>query len=266
MILSWVSDLVNKYIYTSKTKVSDENYVKSLRINRIKIVSKADILKTFALIIIDPQNDFCDGGALAVPKANEIFDEINLFMIEPFKKIIITLDSHPPNHISFASSNNANLFELKKNIKIDGIDEPIEQMMWPDHCIDGTSGWEVSPRLILNINKEIYTVKKGLNKNIDSYSGFGDAFAGKYESTVLNHMLKLAEIKSVVLMGLATDYCVYYTAKDAIKLGYKTYLILNGCRGVNNVSVVEAINDMVKLGVIICKNKKEFYTIIGIYH
>ncbi|MGV8914697.1 MAG: bifunctional nicotinamidase/pyrazinamidase [Kaistella sp.] len=176
-----------------------------------------------ALIIVDVQNDFCEGGALAVPGANQIIPYINLLMEEnEYDEIILTQDWHPENHKSFASTNGKKEGET---IILNGI----PQFMWPDHCIQGTFGAEFHKDL--NLEKVTHTIQKGTDIEFDSYSGFQDN-NGKVK-TGLDDYLKYHNIELVEIVGLALDYCVKYTCLDAAQLGYVTCLHFNGTRAVN---------------------------------
>ena len=176
-----------------------------------------------ALIIVDMQNDFCEGGALAVPGANEIIPYINLLMAEnEYEQIILTQDWHPADHKSFASNNGK---KVGDNIILNGI----PQHMWPDHCVQGTFGAEFHPDL--NRDKVTHIIQKGTNVDFDSYSGFQDN--NHFTKTGLDDFLKYHEIQLVEIVGLAMDFCVRYTCLDAAQLGYVTCLHFNGTRAVN---------------------------------
>ncbi|KQS92624.1 bifunctional nicotinamidase/pyrazinamidase [Chryseobacterium sp. Leaf394] len=176
-----------------------------------------------ALIVVDVQNDFCEGGSLAVPNAGEIIPYINLLMEEnQYDQIVFTQDFHPANHKSFASNNNRKVGESI-------ILNSVPQFMWPDHCVQGTQGAEFHPKL--NIEKATHTVQKGTNSEIDSYSGFQDN--NHFMKTGLDDFLKYHDIKLVEIVGLALDYCVKFTAMDAVANGYVTCVHFNGTRAVN---------------------------------
>ncbi|WP_312076714.1 bifunctional nicotinamidase/pyrazinamidase [Chryseobacterium sp.] len=176
-----------------------------------------------ALVIVDVQNDFCEGGSLAVPGAKEIIPYINLLMEEnEYDQIVLTQDWHPADHKSFASNNRKKVGE---SIILNGV----PQFMWPDHCVQGTHGAEFHPDL--NIEKVTHTVQKGTNMLIDSYSGFQDN--NHFMKTGLDDFLKYHDIKLVEIVGLALDYCVKFTAIDAVKNGYVTCVHFNGTRAVN---------------------------------
>ena len=176
-----------------------------------------------ALIIVDLQNDFCDGGALAVPGASEIIPYINLLMEEnQYEQIVLTQDWHPADHKSFASNNGQ---KVGDTIILNGI----PQHMWPDHCVQGTFGAEFHKDL--NRDKVTHIIQKGTNVDFDSYSGFQDN--NHFTKTGLDDFLKYHEIQLVEIVGLALDYCVKFTCLDAAQLGYVTCLHFNGSRAVN---------------------------------
>jgi len=176
-----------------------------------------------ALLLVDLQNDFCPNGALPVAEGDQVMTIAN--QLQPhFEHIIATKDWHPVNHISFANNHQGHhLFDV---ININGI----TQILWPTHCVQQSRGSEFHPKLnITAINKIIY---KGTDKNIDSYSAFFDN--AHLKSTDLHDYLQSLQITDLYIMGLATDYCVKFTALDAIKLGYRVFVIQDGCRGVAN--------------------------------
>ena len=176
-----------------------------------------------ALIVVDIQKDFCQGGALEVKNADEIIPVTNK-LIEKFQQennlIIATKDWHPKNHKSFAVNSNGKIGEC-------GILNGLEQIWWPVHCVQNESGSDFHEKL-LPIKNIVY---KGTNEDIDSYSGFFDN--GKLHKTELDNILKNNKIDTLYILGLATDYCVKFTVIDALELGYQVYLIEDGCKGVN---------------------------------
>lgn len=193
-----------------------------------------------ALLLIDIQYDFMPGGSLAVPEGDEIVSVANR-LIPSFDLVVATQDWHPTNHQSFASQHHAK--EIGDLIDIEGI----EQILWPDHCVQGTQGAELHAALEIDrIHRVFY---KGTDYQIDSYSGFYDNELR--QSTGLFEFLSEREIREVVIMGLATDYCVKFTALDAVKLGLKTSVIQEGCRGVdlNSGDVEQAYDEMKTAGV-----------------
>ncbi len=178
--------------------------------------------KNAVLIIVDIQNDFCPGGALPVKNGNEIIPLVNKLSYQ-FNHVIATQDWHSFNQISFASNyEGKNAYDT---VEIDGI----KQTLWPNHCVQGTTGADFHHNLILD-NIDLI-LRKGTHDNIDSYSAFLEN--DKKTITGLHGYLKALDIKKVYLCGLATDYCVFYSALDAIKLGFETYVILDACRGIN---------------------------------
>ncbi len=176
-----------------------------------------------ALIIVDVQNDFCEGGALEVPGANSIIPYINgLVQENEYDEIILTQDWHPSNHKSFASNNGRNVGET---ITLNGA----PQFMWPNHCVQGSFGAEFHKDL--DRSKVTHIVQKGKNPEIDSYSGFQDN--NHFMKTDLNDYLKYHDIQLVEIVGLALDYCVKFTCLDAAQNGYITCLHFNGTKAVN---------------------------------
>lgn len=176
-----------------------------------------------ALIIVDVQNDFVAGGSLEVPFGEQIVPLVNE-LSEKFELVVATQDWHPPNHKSFASSH-AGKKAFEKTMLGD-----LEQVLWPDHCIQGTPGAAFHPDLTLNHVEAIF--RKGMDPEIDSYSGFYDN--GHKKSTGLTGYLKDRTVDAVYVCGLAGDYCVYYTAKDSMTVGFKTFLIEDATRAINH--------------------------------
>ena len=198
-----------------------------------------------ALIIIDIQNDFCTGGALPVKDGDKIIPLTN-WLQEKFDLAVATQDWHPKNHKSFASTHNKSIGAV---IELNGI----QQILWPDHCVQNTFGSEFHPNLKTSKIQKIF--KKGENTEIDSYSGFYDN--DHRHATGLENYLKEKGVTDVYLVGLATDYCVKFTALDAVKSGFNTYVILDACKGVNlnEGDVDKAIKEMESHGVNIIKSK-----------
>ncbi|HHU57760.1 MAG TPA: bifunctional nicotinamidase/pyrazinamidase [Bacteroidales bacterium] len=192
-----------------------------------------------ALLIVDVQNDFLPGGALAVPQGDAIIPVINNIQ-QHFKLIVATRDWHPANHGSFASNHDNR--QVGEVIRLHGQ----EQVLWPDHCVQGSPGAEISPLLNQGlINNVIF---KGSDPDIDSYSAFYDN--GHLKETGLHAYLKRNGITSLFVCGLAADYCVYYTVKDALLLGYEANLLTDATRGVNlqPEDTEKAFKDMEKRG------------------
>lgn len=192
-----------------------------------------------ALILVDIQNDFLPGGTLAVPNGNEVVPVANQ-LIPKFDLVVATQDWHPANHGSFASQHSAEIGDV---MDLNGLD----QIMWPDHCVQGTAGAEFASELIMTDSVRVFP--KGTDPTIDSYSGFFDN--GKRRATGLGDFLKSAGIDHVIVLGLATDYCVKFTALDAVDLGFRTTLVEDGCRGVNLKpgDVARAVEQMRDAGV-----------------
>lgn len=174
------------------------------------------------LLLIDIQNDFLPGGALAVPNGGEIVAVANRLM-PIYDLVVATQDWHPADHGSFASQHaGKNIGDL---IDLDGVD----QILWPDHCVQATPGAEFA--LGLPAARIDHVIQKGTHRHIDSYSGFFDN-ARSY-ATGLEELLRENGVDEIHIAGLATDYCVKFTALDAVDLGFRTVLITAGVRGVN---------------------------------
>jgi len=195
-----------------------------------------------ALILVDIQNDFVPGGALAVPNGHEVVPVANRVMPD-YNLIIATKDWHPANHQSFASQHPGN--NIGDVIDLGGL----KQVLWPDHCVQETHGADFVDGLNQKLINKVF--HKGINPNIDSYSGFFDNDHRK--STGLGDFLKQQHVDEVYILGLATDYCVKYTVLDSIKLGFTTHIILEGCRGIdmNPGDCRKAINEMKQAGAIL---------------
>ena len=211
-----------------------------------------------ALIIVDPQYDFCEGGSLAVGDAIAIFPEINTLRKKmQFDKVFITQDWHPTGHVSFASTHDKEPFTKVLNT-INHANKAVvyEQDLWPTHCVAYSKGSEFHHELQTKPSDEI--IRKGTLKGVDSYSGFGDSFDNKFEKTNLDHLLKWNEITDVVVCGLATDFCVQATALDALKYGYKVNVIKSTVRGAMKPSTDEAFERMTNRGVQLFETVTEF--------
>lgn len=193
---------------------------------------------THALLVIDMQNDFCPGGALAVPGGDDIIPGINRLIAEN-ETVILTQDWHPAGHSSFASQHPG-------KAPLDQIDMPYgSQTLWPDHCIQGTPGaafhkdLDTSGDLIL---------RKGFRAGIDSYSAFHEN--DQSTATGLEGYLRARGISALTLVGLATDFCVAWSAMDAVRAGFAATVRLDLCRGIDaNGSLAAALADMERLGV-----------------
>lgn len=190
-----------------------------------------------ALMIVDIQNDFLPGGSLAVPQGDEIIDLVNKLQ-SSFKLIVATQDWHPTGHKSFASSHkDKKTFET---ITLNGL----EQILWPDHCVQGTSGAEFHVDLEMNLIEAIF--RKGMDPEIDSYSGFYDN--GHKKTTGLAGYLRERQVQRVYICGLAADFCVFYTAKDALKEGFDTYVIEDATRAIDQEGFEKAKQELIALG------------------
>ncbi|KQN52056.1 nicotinamidase [Serratia sp. Leaf50] len=178
-----------------------------------------------ALLLIDLQNDFCHGGALAVAEGDETINIANLAIAacrHANITVVASQDWHPADHRSFAVNSQAEAWTLGE---LDGL----PQVWWPVHCVQGQHGADFHPDL--NTAALDYIVYKGQDSAIDSYSAFYDN--GKRTATLLHDWLQQAQIEHVIVMGLATDYCVKFSVLDALELGYQVTLLGDGCRGVN---------------------------------
>ena len=192
-----------------------------------------------ALILIDIQNDFIDGGALPVGDGASVVQVANE-KIPQFDFVVATQDWHPPNHGSFASQHSG--VKVGDTFELDGL----PQIAWPDHCIQNTFGSKLARGLELEGIHEV--VQKGTDRNIDSYSGFFDN--GHRQKTNLEALLKHRQASHLFVMGLATDYCVKFTVLEAIKLGFRVSVIGSGCRGVDLATgdIELAIEEMQRAG------------------
>ncbi len=174
------------------------------------------------LLIVDVQNDFCPGGALAVSEGDEVVPVINT-LAPLFPVVAATRDWHPEGHVSFASSHKGK--SVYETVKTDGID----QVLWPDHCIRETGGAELHPDLK---RSEINIIlHKGTQIGLDSYSAFYDN--DHRSSTGLDGYMKGLGLEKIFICGLATDYCVFFSAMDAASLGFETFVIRDASRGVD---------------------------------
>lgn len=196
-------------------------------------------VKQTVLIVVDVQNGFTPGGNLAVANADEIIPKINQ-IAQKFEHIVLTQDWHPDQHISFADNHpNKKPFET---IELDYG----RQVLWPKHCVQGTRDAEFHPHL--NIPTAQLIIRKGCHQNIDSYSAFMEA--DRKTPTGLNGYLREHQINTVFIVGIATDFCVAWTAIDAAELGFDTYVIEDACKAIDlNGSLQQAWQDMLQKGV-----------------
>ena len=199
-----------------------------------------------ALLIIDVQNDFCPGGALAVPDGDAIIPIVNRISAR-FDKVVATQDWHPENHISFAARHMLKEYEV---IQL----KQIEQVLWPVHCVPGT--WGAKFHKNLDTRPVDLIIRKGSNPEIDSYSAFFEN--DKKTVTGLHYYLQGLEIEKLYLCGLATDYCVYFSAVDAKNLGFDVYFIIDATRGIDSPedNIKKAVQHMTERGIQIISHDK----------
>ena len=180
------------------------------------------------LIIVDVQNDFCPGGALAVPHGNDVVPVVNR-LAGTFRHLL-TQDWHTPGHLSFASSHAG-------KAPFETTELPYgTQVLWPDHCVQGTSGADFHPAL--EATRAELVVRKGFHPTIDSYSAFFEN--DRRTPTGLSGYLRERGLRRVILAGLATDFCVRYSAEDARALGFEVVVVEDGCRGIDTGGSLDA--------------------------
>ena len=202
-------------------------------------------LENSALIIVDVQNDFLPGGALAVNDGDKVIPVINRIQ-EKFEFIVATQDWHPSNHGSFAANHKG------KKVGETIILNNLQQILWPTHCVEGSLGAAFHQGLNHNNWRKVF--KKGTNPKVDSYSGFFDN--GRKEQTGLGDYLKSKKIEKVFVTGLAADFCVKFTVLDALDLGFQTFLITDATKGVNLApnATLDAFNEMKKKGAVLLQS------------
>ena len=193
---------------------------------------------TTALIVIDMQTDFCPGGALAVAGGDDIVTPINALMRD-FGAVVLTQDWHPADHASFASNHPGTApFSLTQM--------PYgPQVLWPDHCVIDTPGADFHPGL--DLSRADLVIRKGFRPGIDSYSAFLEN--DQVTTTGLAGWLREKGVEEIVLAGLALDYCVAFTALDAIKLGFHVSVCVDACRGIGEDTIRSQVNAMGEAGV-----------------
>jgi nicotinamidase/pyrazinamidase len=209
---------------------------------RVNMAIAADKIKpnaSSALIVVDVQNCFLPGGSLAVKDGDQVIPVINR-IAKSFENVVMTQDWHTPHHISFASSH-----EGKKPFEV--IKLPYgNQVLWPDHCVQGTESAHIAKGI--DIPQAVLIIRKGYHNDVDSYSAFLEA--DKETRTGLAGYLKERKIDTLFVTGLATDFCVAWTAMDARNAGFDVYVVEDACRGIDlNGSIAKAWEDMTKLGV-----------------
>ncbi len=194
---------------------------------------------TNALIVIDVQNDFCPGGALAVPEGDLIVPGINALMAD-FDVVVLTQDWHPAGHSSFATSHTG-------KAPYDMVEMPYgPQVLWPDHCVQGSEG--AAFHQDLNVTRPDLVIRKGMNPAIDSYSAFFEN--DQKTPTGLEGYLRSRGITTLTMVGLATDFCVNFSAVDAAKLGFDVTVDQALCRAIDlNGSLAAACDGMIAAGV-----------------
>ena len=192
-----------------------------------------------ALIVVDVQNGFTPGGNLAVAKADQIIPIINQ-LAKKFEHIVLTQDWHPEQHISFADNHD-------NKVPFETIELPYgTQVLWPKHCVQGTHDAEFHPDLDVPTAQLI--IRKGFHADIDSYSAFMEA--DRKTTTGLAAYLKARGIDTVYIVGIATDFCVAWTAIDACAAGFDSYVVVDACKAIDmNGSLQHAWQDMLKAGV-----------------
>lgn len=192
-----------------------------------------------AVVIIDVQNDFCSGGSLAVPDADAVIPVINELM-RGFRHVFLTQDWHPFGHVSFASSHAGHVPFSRMSLPSG------EQVLWPDHCIANTPGARFHPALEIPFGSPV--VRKGVSRDIDSYSAFLEN--DRTTPVGLDALLRETGVGEIVVAGLATDFCVLHTALDARTLGYDVTVVEAGCRGIDSGgSLAAAWKQMADVGV-----------------
>ncbi|MDR2221750.1 MAG: bifunctional nicotinamidase/pyrazinamidase [Flavobacteriaceae bacterium] len=198
------------------------------------------------LLIVDLQNDFLPGGALAVPYGDQIIPVINEIQ-QQFDLIIATQDWHPKEHKSFATQHSTH--KVFDSIDLNGI----PQILWPDHCVQGTYGAEFTREWKSDDVAAIF--RKGMNVEVDSYSGFYDN--DKRGNTGLLGFLKEKQVTALYVCGLAADFCVYYTAKDAAEAGLQTYFLDFATKAISEVGLIEAKKVLRDMGVQIVETRED---------
>jgi len=195
-----------------------------------------------ALLVVDVQVDFLPGGALAVPDGNAVVSVANELMTD-FDLVVATQDWHPAGHGSFASQHPGH--QPGDVVALGGL----QQILWPDHCVQGTEGAQFAPGL--DTSQVVHVVRKGVEPDLDSYSTFFDN--AHRRDTGLHAWLQQQQVETVHVMGLATDYCVKFSVLDARDLGYEVRVHLAGCRGVelNAGDVESAVEQMRAAGAVI---------------
>ncbi len=194
-----------------------------------------------ALLVVDVQNDFCPGGALAVPDGDAVVTPINR-LAEKFMHVLLTQDWHPKGHLSFASSHAG-----KK--PFEATEMPYgAQVLWPDHCVQGTDGAAFHARL--DVPRAELVIRKGFRREIDSYSAFYEN--DRRTPTGLTGYLRDRGLKRLFIVGLATDFCVAYSAEDARREGFSAIVVTDACRGIDlDGSLAASMLRMQRAGIVV---------------
>jgi nicotinamidase/pyrazinamidase len=204
------------------------------------MTGRSNIGETDVLLVIDVQNDFCPGGALAVPRGDEIVPTVNRLAAN-FLHVVLTQDWHPHGHLSFASSHPGALPYEAIEVSYG------PQVLWPDHCVQGTLG--AAFRSDLDVTHAELVLRKGYHPTIDSYSAFYEN--DRRTPTGLSGYLRERGFKRVFLVGLAFDFCVRYSAEDAYREGFEALVIEDACRGIDVDGSMRAAHDLIQsLGIL----------------
>lgn len=193
-----------------------------------------------ALVIVDVQRDFVPGGRLPVPRGDEIIPVINRIQSR-YPLVVLTQDWHPPNHLSFASNHPGR--QPFERMELDGL----EQVLWPDHCVWNSAGAAFDERLETARAAAIF--RKGMDPRVDSYSGFFDN--GRRRRTGLAEWLRGMGVRSVHVVGLAADYCVAWTARDAAELGFQTAVLTDATMALSAADFERVAAELRQRGVVV---------------
>lgn len=194
-----------------------------------------------ALLIIDPQNDFCEGGRLAVDGGVEVMGRLG-GLADHFSRVVVTQDWHTQDQISFASNHPGQPAFTEVEVAYG------RQMLWPDHCLQGSAGADFHPLAAKAVGRAIAIIRKGADPKVDSYSGF---FENDHEtSTGLSGLLRELGVRRVFLAGLAQDYCVRYTAEDAVREGFDVVVMTDATASISPQSERDARESFASLGII----------------
>lgn len=198
-----------------------------------------------ALVIVDVQRDFVPGGRLPVPRGDEIIPVIN-WIQSRYPLVVLTQDWHPPNHLSFASNHPGR--KPFERIELDGL----EQVLWPDHCVWNSDGAAFDPRLDTARAAAIF--RKGMDPRVDSYSGFFDN--GRRRRTGLAEWLRGMGVRAVHVVGLAADYCVAWTARDAAELGFETAILTDATMALSAADFERVATELQGRGVVVAPSDR----------